>query len=194
MFLMATSHLGHSFPSIPTWSHGPEADAAAAAMAGELAEVTQPLHGCLEELVRAPRLSLRRVWASPGFVHAPGCALTALPSCPAGFGVSCAILMTHVFELPAAAGGSLQIRLITARARSFALEAGMQELLAAVYGPDAHIALPSETEVVYTDVWGDHGRLDAAALAIMPKQARAALRVALRVQRLAALAASIEAR
>jgi tetratricopeptide (TPR) repeat protein len=190
MFLLATSHLGHSFPSIPTWSHGPEAQAAAAAVAGELAEVTQPLHGCLEELVRAPRLSLRRVWASPGFVHAPGCALTALPSCCAGIGMSCAILMTHVFELPAASG-SQQIRLITAQ---FALEAGMQELLAAVYGPDAHIALPSETEMVYTDVWGDHGRLDAAALATMPKQARAALRVALRVQRLAALAASIEAR
>jgi tetratricopeptide (TPR) repeat protein len=191
MFLLATSHLGHSFPSIPTWSHGPEAEAAAAAVAGELAEVTQPLHGCLEELVRAPRLSLRRVWASPGFVYAPGCALTALPSSPAGIGVSCAILMTHVFDLPAAAGGSQQIRLITAQ---FALEAGMQELLAAVYGPDAHIALPSETELVYTDVWGDHGRLDAAALATLPKQARAALRVALRVQRLAAVAASIEAR
>ena len=177
----------------------PEAEAAAAAVAGALAEAPPLIQGCVEELVGAPDVVRRRVWASPGFLHARGSALTAVPSSKARMRgraiLATTPVMTHVFEVPVigAAGGSLQLRVMTALFPSAV--APVEELLELIFGPDVPVALRSETESVFSDVSVvGGGSLDAAALAALPKQAHAALRVALKTQRLSGLAACIEAR
>jgi tetratricopeptide (TPR) repeat protein len=187
---------------VDDWSSEPVARAAVAALAAALAESgAAPLEGCVEELHDAMsgetyQVASRRVHASEGFAHPPGSAAAALQKLVAldGGTVSPAtLLLTHVFELPGDA--PQRLRLATLVLPSGRLLAELAWLQAAIFGADAHVALSSPKDCVFTDVsFGDAGSLSADELAALPSTKRDALRAALRSQRLAATAACIEAR
>jgi hypothetical protein len=187
------------------WASLPEARAAAAALASALADGA-PLEGCVEELQDMRKdgeyaVSARRVHATDGFAHDPACPAAKLPELKAVGGnnnTPSAMLLTHMFSLPAEAaageGGAQPAQRL--RLTTLVLPNGSPapELLTAVFGLDAHVALPAPEYRAFTDVGlGDVRSVSHAALAAWALPARTALRAALRVQRLAAVAACIEA-
>jgi hypothetical protein len=181
------------------WPAEPVARAAAAALAAALAEAgAAPLEGCVEELEDSASggkysVAARRVHASPGFAHPAGSAAASLHRLTAlddGSAKLVVVQLTHVFALP----GDVPQRL---RLHTLILPNGRPapQLLATVFGAGAHVALSAPEDRVFTDVsLGDAGSLSADALAALPAAERDALRSALRVQRLAATAACLEAR
>ena len=186
------------------WPAWPQSQAAAAALAAELADGA-PLESCVEELqncnVDGVRVvAARRVHASPDeFAHPRGSAAAALPMllCVGGDDrPPSAVLLTHTFALPTGGGGggggggTQRLRLTTL----VVPEGPRQMLLDTLFGAGARIALPSPDGRTFTDVELDDARVDAAALALWPLQMRAALKAAQRAQRLAGVAACIQAR
>ena len=175
--------------------------AAAAALAAALAEAgAAPLEGCVEDVQGMPSgdeyyVASRRVHASPeSFTHPSGSAAASLQELLTDDGGTvgpAAVLLTHVFALPGDAPQRLRLAtLVVVHARPLP-----PRLLAWVFGADAHVALSSPKDFVFTDVaLGDAASLSAEALAALPAATRDALRAALRTQRLAATAACIEAR
>ena len=86
-----------------------------------------------------------------------------------------AVLLTHVFAL-----GDQRLRLMTLLYLTEGAPA--PELLEAVFGAGAHVALSSPEERAFTDVSLGDSSVDSAALAAWPAPTRAALRAALRTQ------------
>ena len=186
--------LGPPSFNLGDWSAWPEARAVCAALAAALADAP-PLAGCVEELESSGggAISARRVHAWPaGFAHPPGSAAAALPelvSVNEFDGTPFAALLTHVFALPDGVGDARRLRLT-----SLVLLWGERtpNLLACVFGSGA--AVLSSKRALTSVAFDDARCVDKFAIAAWTRPMRAALKAAQNAQRLAAVAACVEAR
>ena len=189
------------------WADEPAARKAVAALADALADAPPPLAHRVDELrVRRANgacvVSARRVHASPQALSVePSCPSAALPQFRSDDSGELAdpdaMLLMHVFALADAGADAPAEQRLRLTTLLLPRASPKPELLAAAFGADAHVALPAPEERAFTDVALELGNefhsVSAAELAAWTGRARAALRAALRAQRLAATATCIEA-